>query len=380
MQLPLCCPSGAGIHAYGDQHRQILGHGSSTSRQMPQLKYDTGSTMSGCQSKDGRWVCGYPKGRDPERPRTTVKYFGRGPEAKREAEKFLSLGKNSPARQPPLHRVDEFLSDGQGNIMAKSSYENLCIKLEGVILPELGQEMAHRLTPDRLDQYVSTRARMVKRTTVHQELTYIRAVLRWAVSRRLLFSNPMDGFELPKRDDARIQPPTKAEFEAILAKAVPHMKRAMLIAYHTGLRPGREELLRLTWNDVDLIGKTLMVTSADKGGLPVRMVPLNKVIMEHLNQWFDEDLKTGMRHLIHYHGGPVESLKTAWKAAKKRARVTRRLRMYDIRHAFITTLLEKGADLKSVSEIAGHSSPDMTMKVYQHVSNDLKRQAVDLLG
>lgn len=98
-----------------------------------------------------------------------------------------------------------------------------------------------------------------------------------------------------------------------------------------------------------------------------------------MNNWFDEDQKADMRYLIHYHGGPVDSLKTAWKAAKKRARVTRRLRMYDIRHAFIMTLLEKGADLKSVSEIAGHSSPDMTMKVYQHVSNDLKRQAVDLL-
>ncbi len=53
--------------------------------------------------------------------------------------------------------------------------------------------------------------------------------------------------------------------------------------------------------------------------------------------------------------------------------------MYDLRHAFATHLLENGADLKSVSEILGHASPDMTMRVYQHVSSDLKRKAVDLL-
>ncbi|KJR96711.1 MAG: hypothetical protein VR65_27045 [Desulfobulbaceae bacterium BRH_c16a] len=160
-----------------------------------------------------------------------MKYFGRGPEAKREAEKSnlsLGLGSKIVQQESPLfiELANSYLT-AREHIMAKSSYENLCIKMEGVIFPELGQEMAHRLTPDRLDQYVSTRARMVKRTTVHQELTYIRAVLRWAVSRRLLFSNPMEGFELPKRDDSRIQPPTKAEFDAILAKAVPHMKRAM---------------------------------------------------------------------------------------------------------------------------------------------------------
>lgn len=53
--------------------------------------------------------------------------------------------------------------------------------------------------------------------------------------------------------------------------------------------------------------------------------------------------------------------------------------MYDLRHACATNMLAGGASLKAVSEILGHASPDMTMQVYQHVSNDLRRQAVDLL-
>jgi len=338
--------------------------------------------MSVYQTPDGRWICEYPKGRDPERPGTKKKYFGRDREGQKAAELFnlsLGLGTKHFQKSPLFIELVNAYQQARENIMTKSSFDNLCLKMEGVILPELGQEMAHHLTTERLDQYVATRAAVVKRTTVHRELSDIRAVLLWAVSRRLISANPMSGFEMPRRDDARIHPPTKAEFDAILTCAVPHMKRAMLISYYTGLRPGKEELLRLTWEDVDMFGQTLMVTSAEKGGIPRRMVPLNKVIMAHINSWYDEDMKAGMRYLVHYHGGPVDSLKTAWKAAKKRARVTRRLRMYDIRHAFATTLLEQGADLKTVSEILGHSSPDMTMKVYQHVSNKLRRQVVDLL-
>ena len=341
--------------------------------------------MSVYQLKDGRWVCGYPKGRDPERPKSTVKYFGRGPEALRQAEAFnlkLGLGpKNRNVireRRSFIELVNAYMLSKEHS-MAASSFDVLRIRMEGVILPILGREAADNINGNMLDRYISIRAKTVKMTTVHRELTSIRAVMNWAFRRRLISVNPMIGFDFPRKDDARINPPTRKEIEAILTCAVPHLQRAILISYHTGLRPGKEELLRLTWDDVDMIGRTLMVTSSLKGGLPRRMVPLNKTIISHLQAWYKEDRKPEMRYLIHYHGGPVDSLKTSWKKAKTRAGITRRLRMYDIRHAFATTLLERGADLKSVSEILGHASTDMTTRVYQHVSDDLKRRAVDLL-
>jgi integrase len=157
------------------------------------------------------------------------------------------------------------------------------------------------------------------------------------------------------------------------------LKTGVHYSYHTGLRPGKEELLRLTWDSVDFINKTLTVLSADKGGLPIRIVPLNSVILDHFGRWYDQDIKAKTRYIVHYKGKQIERIKKGWAAAKKRARITRRLRLYDLRHAFITVLLEGGADLKSVSEIVGHASPDMTMRVYQHVSTDLKRKAVQIL-
>ena len=107
---------------------------------------------------------------------------------------------------------------------------------------------------------------------------------------------------------------------------------------------------------------------------------LGKTIVEKLQLWYQQDKKNGLQHLITYNGRPVQSVKKSWKKAKQRAKITRRIRMYDIRHAFITTLLSRGAPIKAVSELAGHASPDMTLRVYQHVSSQLKRETIDLLN
>ena len=82
------------------------------------------------------------------------------------------------------------------------------------------------------------------------------------------------------------------------------------------------------------------------------------------------------RNLVHYYGRPVSSLKRAWATAKRRAGVTRKLRLYDIRHAFVSSALRSGADLKSVSEVIGHSRPDTTLREYQHVTTDQHRDVV----
>lgn len=342
--------------------------------------------MSVHQLKDGRWIVRHAHGKDPDRPTANKKYFGRGDDARRAANDFDAQLHGEHRRSKGQQQSPSFIDLAQEYLLAKrmtmtSVGWQLCKdKLERTVLPILGQSMAHDITPERIDQYTQVRTEEgVKRTTIHRELSDIRAVLRWAVRRRLIAANPMEGFEMPTRDDARLSPPTEAEFRAILAKAAPHLQRAMLIAYHTGLRPGREELLCLRWEAVDFIGKTLMVISAQKGGMPRRMVPLNEEIMQHLEAWFAQDEAQGSGYIVHYHGARIDSLKTAWKAAKKRSKVLRRVRLYDIRHAFATRLLGRGANLKAVSELLGHASPDMTMRVYQHVDDDLRRQAVDLM-
>ena len=147
------------------------------------------------------------------------------------------------------------------------------------------------------------------------------------------------------------------------------------------MRPGTSELLALRWEHVDMINGSIFVESAKKGGMRARIVPISEGLRPLLEKWVSADREAGpLAWVVHYHGKRVGSLKTAWEAAKKRAGITRRCRMYDLRHMAATSMLDAGADLKSVSEILGHASPDMTMKIYQHTSTKLRKDAISRIG
>ena len=52
---------------------------------------------------------------------------------------------------------------------------------------------------------------------------------------------------------------------------------------------------------------------------------------------------------------------------------------HKFRHTFCSNLLEKGVDITTVSQLAGHASIETTNKFYIHTSKETKRNAVDLL-
>jgi len=82
---------------------------------------------------------------------------------------------------------------------------------------------------------------------------------------------------------------------------------------------------------------------------------------------------------ITYRDRPVKRIKKAFNAAKKRAGINRRLRIYDFRHSFATTVLGEEGDLKSASEIMGHSRTETTMQIYQHTNTKLHRKTINKL-
>ncbi|KOF57464.1 hypothetical protein AGR56_13860 [Clostridium sp. DMHC 10] len=50
------------------------------------------------------------------------------------------------------------------------------------------------------------------------------------------------------------------------------------------------------------------------------------------------------------------------------------------RHTFCTTLIKNGTDVKTVAQLAGHSSTDITYKYYVNSSSEDKQNAVDILN
>lgn len=149
-----------------------------------------------------------------------------------------------------------------------------------------------------------------------------------------------------------------------------------MLAYHLGVRPGRSELFDLRWTDFDLAQGWVRVRSADKGGLPWRDVPIAEDFLPILTEWHAEDTAKGIIAPVHWHGHPVTTIQKTWEAAKEKAGVTRRMRLYDLRHHFATVLLEGDVDCGIVAGMMGHTTDRMVHKVYQRVRRGGKRAAI----
>lgn len=353
--------------------------------------------MSVHQKRDGRWFAVWI---DPKTRRQRARMFGRGPEAERAARDFnSSIPSRRYEHRTPTPGSATFsdlansYAESRVGIMEKVSLDNWLWKMRGIIFPALGHLRAMDITPARLDRYVKARLSTlkkndrpdlgtIKRTTVHRELSDIRAVLNWAARRRYIPFNPAAAYEMPKRDDAIILPPTINEISAIVRVAPEHLARAIVISYYTGLRPGPRELFSLNWSDVDFDSGTITVRSARKGGSRWRIVPIHRAMFPLLTSWRSADHITGDAHdapIIHFAGQRIASIKKAYITAKRRAGIARRLPLYALRHAFATETLRGSADLKSVSALLGHTRTDTTTRIYQHINTAQTRDAVERL-
>lgn len=220
----------------------------------------------------------------------------------------------------------------------------------------------------------------VRQLTIHRRLSILRAALAWAVESDLIVSNPLVGMKIPKGKPERIAPPTVSEFYALLSAAPGHLQRAILLGISLGVRAGPSELFSLQWKDVDIARKIIRVWSANKNpNRPYRDIPLRNDLVDSLKAWMLEDGTLLPKTIVHYRGKQINSIKTAWKKCKQDAHITRRLRPYDLRHAFATYALDAGADIQAVADTMGHSDISMVLKHYQHGKEEARRAAVESL-
>ena len=337
---------------------------------------------------DGRWIVYYRRGQKDVR-----EYFGRGADGEAAAA-GRDLQLKFARRRPRSHTfgpafVELAQAYYQKNHFASDyARRHLLIRLKANILPYFAALPAVKICDGDLDGYVARRRTQkwgkkkkrvgVKDATIHRELTDVKAILNWSVGRRppLIPFNPVATYKKPAEDNAIIRPPTSKEVKDILAAASAHLKRAIILSYYLGLRPGAVELLGLRWSqNVDFERLDILVISAKKGGAKSRAVPMHADLVAVLKAWQIADQVKKMDYLVHYHGRRIKTIQTAWAGTLKRARIGRRIRPYDLRHHFVTSALEAGADVKALAEVVG-SSPATLLKFYQHVARRIHRDTV----
>ena len=221
--------------------------------------------------------------------------------------------------------------------------------------------------------------RKISHQTVDNHYRVFKAVMNWAYEMGLLEMTP----RYPKLGAVHYQErevPTMDELDRIYKNAAPHIQRIIALGIYSGARVGQSELYKLTWDAFDMERKQFVLTSAKKNpGMPVRVIPIRDDMLALIQKWKEEDEAQGVKHVIHYRGEPVKSVKIGWTAACRRAGITRNLVPYSLRHGFGTEACEAGVGQDALTGIMGHSDIATTMKFYVRAREERKRAAVNSL-
>lgn len=169
--------------------------------------------------------------------------------------------------------------------------------------------------------------------------------------------------DIPKiRRKKPLPKPIDREIIIKLIQNTTNLKHRTLIEliYSSGIRPF--EAIKLKWNDLDLINKTIRVNKG-KGGKD-RLTLLSDTVVQHLidlketkqenNDYVFFSMQRPTKHI---------SKKTVQKIlenASKKANLGFKVVPYQLRHSFATHLLEDGTDIRHIQVLMGHSSPKTT--------------------
>lgn len=157
----------------------------------------------------------------------------------------------------------------------------------------------------------------------------------------------------------KVKTPATLEWvDAFMEHASPRLGALALFMFLTGARI--TEALSVTWDDIDLAKRTVVIRQTKTRKDRVAHLPPNLVVaLANLDQ---TEPVFGYRNRG---GGSIG----AWDRAIKRAGIAK-LSFHSCRHGFATALLQAGVDVVTVAKLGGWKTPKHVFSTYGHASDD----------
>jgi len=221
--------------------------------------------------------------------------------------------------------------------------------------------------------------RDLKKSSIGRKLAAIRSFYDFCVRRKLIAANPAESLATPRQE--RLVPSFLSEAEVSMLLEVPETgtpadlrDRAVLeLFYATGVRVS--ELTGMNLDDFNLGDRFVRVRGKGK---KERIVPFGRKAAAAMADYLRArpllcgEEGPGEAVFLNRRGGRL-SQRSVQRLVQKYIRktsVARKISPHSLRHSFASHLLGRGADLRVIQELLGHSSLATTQK-YTHV--DLKQ-------
>lgn len=279
------------------------------------------------------------------------------------------------------------------------------------LIPALGKVKLQGLRAEHIQSYVNTQVREgYAPTSVKRQIATLKVALNQAVKNQLIFRSPANAITLPKQEQKTIEFLTAEEVGALLCELPDNTHgRALRFILGTGLRVA--ELCGLRWCDVEgssihvnQITYTLRqgediarISTPPKTKAGKRLIPLNdklRALLDAQRQaqrlervragsaWLGDEPGKGEQYVFATEpGAPADrhniarALRSSLKAAGLKSRG-----VHALRHTFATMWVQSGADLRTLSEILGHTNVAFTMQRYVHSDTAAKRRGMEAMA
>jgi integrase len=257
------------------------------------------------------------------------------------------------------------------------------------LLPALGNLPIDRITKAELDSIQNKlRAKGQSPYTVNQKLVVLRKILRHAVDNEVLERLPKFPPALPQRQTRleitdtdiidRFLPafdnPQRGGIQAAYHdQLMRESKPFFVVAAHTGL--ALSDLLTLRWSDIDF-ERRVIVRERNKTGITAT-VALNDAVLAALQEVRSRAIISSERVFVTCGALPYSrtTIKRYFGHAKQLAKITKRFRFHDLRHAFLTRLASRGLGAFLIQKAAGHAS----VRTSQQYIHDVTPEALELM-
>jgi site-specific recombinase XerD len=286
-------------------------------------------------------------------------------------------GKKLPEQFRRRVTFDELAKDATVHAEAHNApaavYDFKC-KVE-VFKPIFGNRAAGEITKQEIVAYLTKqmKVRNWKPATAN----------RWQAAFSLIYRVGMDNEKIDRNPAARIRrkientvvrflsDEEEQTIRAIIARRCPKHLPAFDLSLHTGMRAG--EQFSLKWEQIDFSRKMLVLPKTKNGKM--RHIPLNAVAMAALQQL---RMRVGSPYVfVNRYGDRMENQRDWFDPIIVEAALPG-YTWHVNRHTFASRLVMAGVDLRTVAELMGHRTIQMTMR-YAHLAPAHSASAVDAL-
>ena len=277
------------------------------------------------------------------------------------------------------------------------SIEDLLRTLNVVIMPALSSLPIRSVKPIHIQRMMSDASKYSHRTQT-KALSTTRAIFNAAIDNGMIMRSPVPATMKAHGIPTKKKTPLTSEQSIRLLEATRECRIHSAVVLMLGLGLRREEALALMWSDIDFDAHQVHVQRtnvfAESGHIvstDMKSTAANRILP--MAPWVESELKVVRSKSKSLYVCPAAdgramtpgSFRSAWKvisvrttydpeelgtAIPKHPDIVRALDFHVhshlLRHTCATRWVEQGFTIKEVQYMLGHSTPDLTMRVYAH--------------